>query len=46
MTSRREDIVRNAVEQTLSYALCRKLEAHDGPTVDAITVTLVETDGT
>ncbi|MGB0154394.1 MAG: DUF1592 domain-containing protein [Verrucomicrobiales bacterium] len=46
MTSRREDIVRNTVKQTLSYALCRKLEAYDGPTVDAITAKLVETDGT
>lgn len=46
MTSRREDIVRNSVKQTLSYALCRKLEAYDGPTVDAITAKLVETDGT
>lgn len=46
LTSRREDIVRNAVEQTLSYALCRKLEAHDGPTVDIITTRIVENGGT
>jgi len=37
MTSRREAIIRNIVERTLSYALCRKLGAHDGPTVEAIT---------
>tara|TARA_R110000850_G_scaffold148195_4_gene270415 strand:+ start:241 stop:2136 length:1896 start_codon:yes stop_codon:yes gene_type:complete len=46
LTTRREDIVRNAVEQTLSYALCRKLESHDGPAVESITTTLLESDGT
>ncbi len=46
LSVRREDIVRNAVEQTLSYALCRKLESHDGPTVKIITTTLLESDGT
>lgn len=46
MTSRREQITRNAVERLLSYALCRKLERFDRPTVDALTTQIVETNGT
>lgn len=46
LTARRESIIRNAVERTLSYALCRKLELHDQPTVKAITKTLDESNGT
>ncbi len=46
ITDRRRDIVRNAVEQTLSYALCRKLEAHDGPTVETITNRMVKPNST
>lgn len=46
LTTRREDITRNAVEQLLAYALCRKLERFDRPTVDALTKQIVETDGT
>lgn len=46
LTTRREQIVRNIVERTLSYAICRKLELYDRPTVDSITSTLVESDGT
>ena len=37
LTSHREKIVRNAVQKTLSYALCRKLGRFDMPVVDAIT---------
>ncbi len=43
---KRRDVILNAVEQTLAYALCRKLEAYDRPTVDRIADTLLETDGT
>ena len=46
LTSRRRDIVRNAVERTLAYALCRELERYDRPTVDAITDEIIETNGT
>lgn len=46
LTARRRDIVRNAVEQVLAYALCRKLELHDRPAVEEITDRLLENDGT
>ena len=46
LTSQRERVVRNAVERTLAYALCRKLVRGDQPVVDAITRQLCETDGT
>ncbi|MEM9017958.1 MAG: DUF1592 domain-containing protein, partial [Verrucomicrobiota bacterium] len=46
MTSRREAIVQNIVERTLSYALCRKLEAHDGPIVEAITKRMIADEAT
>ena len=43
---KRRAIIRNAVEQTLAYALARKLEVFDRPTVDAIAETIDETNGT
>jgi len=46
MTSQREVVVRNIVERTLAYALCRKLVRSDQPTVDEITENLCENDGT
>jgi hypothetical protein len=46
LTTRRRQIVRNIVERTLSYAVCRKLKLSDRPTVDNITNELLETDGT
>ena len=46
LTTQREAIIRNAVEQTLAYALCRKLEPFDRPAVDAIAKKIHETDGT
>ncbi|MHC4878559.1 MAG: DUF1592 domain-containing protein [Planctomycetota bacterium] len=46
LTTRKRQIVRNIVERTLSYAVCRKLELYDRPTVDTITNRLLETDGT
>ena len=33
-------------ERTLAYALCRNLERHDRPTVDAITDRLDSSNGT
>ena len=44
--SKRRDIIRNAVERTLAYALCRKLEAFDRPTIEAITEKIDESNGT
>jgi len=44
--SKRRDIIQNAVERTLAYALCRKLEAFDRPTIDAITEKIDESNGT
>tara|TARA_R110002072_G_scaffold303069_1_gene492609 strand:- start:103611 stop:105479 length:1869 start_codon:yes stop_codon:yes gene_type:complete len=46
VTTQREPVIRNIVERTLSYALCRKLEIFDRPTVDKIVSELVATDGT
>ena len=46
LTSQRETIVRNIVVRTLSYALCRKLERRDQPTVETITKNLCENNGT
>ncbi len=46
LSAKRGDIIRNAVEQVLAYALCRKLEPHDRPTVDQIAQTIDETNGT
>ncbi|MFT5857699.1 MAG: hypothetical protein ACI8XO_004961 [Verrucomicrobiales bacterium] len=45
MTSQRETVVRNIVERTLAFALCRKLVRADQPTVDAITKNLCAEDG-
>lgn len=46
VTSQREVVVRNIVKQLLAYALCRKLEIYDQPTVDDIVQKMVSTDGT
>jgi hypothetical protein len=46
VTSQREPVIRNIVNRTLSYALCRKLEIYDRPTVDKIVDELVASDGT
>lgn len=45
LTSKRKEIIRNAVEQTMAYALCRKLEAYDTPTITEITEKIDETNG-
>ncbi|MBT3469070.1 MAG: DUF1592 domain-containing protein [Opitutae bacterium] len=46
MTSQRENIVRNIVEQTLTYALCRELKRFDQSTVNTITKNLCRDNGT
>ncbi len=45
-TEKREVIIRNIVEQTLAYALCRKLEIYDRPTVETIVAELEANNGT
>ena len=45
VTSQRKRVERNIVERALSYALCRKLELFDRPTVDAITDKLHQSNG-
>ena len=46
LTSQREKIVRNAVERTLSYAMCRKVTRNDHPVINEITEKIVESNGT
>ncbi|MDG1895119.1 MAG: DUF1592 domain-containing protein [Fuerstiella sp.] len=45
-TSQRESVLRNIVEKTMSYALCRRLKIHDRPTVNLIVKQMSETNGT
>lgn len=46
LTARRESVVRNIVERTMSYALCRHLTIYDRPVVEAITHRMLTTNGT
>ncbi|MDE0867153.1 MAG: DUF1592 domain-containing protein [Rubripirellula sp.] len=46
LTSQREEIIRNLVKRMLSYALCRKLEIYDQPTVEEMVKRLDENNGT
>ena len=46
LTTQRRPVVRNAVERTLSYALCRKTERSDYPVIEEITEKIVESNGT
>jgi hypothetical protein len=46
VTTQKKAVIRNIVRQTLAYALCRKLELHDRPTVEQLTEHLHETNGT
>jgi hypothetical protein len=46
VTSQRESVIRNLVVQMLSYALCRKLEYYDEPTIGEITKKMLSTNGT
>ncbi|MEQ9406093.1 MAG: DUF1592 domain-containing protein [Fuerstiella sp.] len=45
-TSRQEAVIRNIVEKTMSYALCRKLTIYDQPVVTSITRRMTESNGT
>ena len=45
-SSQRTVVIRNIVERTMSYALCRKLQYFDKPTVDQIVKKMDETNGT
>lgn len=46
ITSRREQVIRTVTRQMLSYALCRKLQYYDRPTVEEIVEDMVKHDGT
>lgn len=46
ITSQKKRVIRNIVERTLSYALCRNLELFDLPTVEKVTNKLYESNGT
>jgi hypothetical protein len=46
VTSQRPIVIGNLVKRTLSYALCRKLEVYDQPTVAAISTKLLDHSGT
>jgi hypothetical protein len=46
VTSQRERVIRTIVQRTMSYAICRKLEIYDRPTIEAIVKELHENDGT
>lgn len=46
VTTKRQQIIRTIVQRTLSFALCRKLEIHDVPTVDRIVEQLEPDSGT
>lgn len=46
LTSQKPAVVRNIVEQTLAYALCRELEVYDISTVNQITDKMLQTNGT
>ena len=46
VTTQRRRIVQNVVSQMLSYALCRKLQIYDQPTVEAIVEAMDSGKGT
>lgn len=46
VTSQKEAVVRNLVVQMLAYALCRKLEYYDEPTIGEITTKMLSNHGT
>ena len=45
VTSQKERVIRNIVRRTMSYALCRKLEIYDQPTIEAIVADLDRNNG-
>lgn len=46
LTSRRQQVVRTVVKRMMSYALCRRLQYYDRPTIDSIVDDIVTSDGT
>lgn len=46
VTSQRERVIRNIVRRMVAYAVCRKLELYDRPSIDEITKRLSASDGT
>ncbi len=46
VTSQRERLIHTIVQRMMAYALCRKLEIYDKPTVDEIVKDLHDHDGT
>ena len=46
VSTQRRTVIRNLVERTLAYALCRKMEIYDQPTIDDITDRLMDDDAT
>ena len=46
ITGQRRAVVRNIVERTAAYALCRKLTIYDQPVLDSITEKMLAADGT
>lgn len=46
VTSQKKPILRNVIHRFMSYALCRKLEYYDRPTIDRIDARLQNSDGT
>src|SRR6056297_155507 len=45
VTTQRERVIRNIVRRTMAYALCRKLDRYDRPTVEKIVQEMDENDG-
>ncbi|MEM6689011.1 MAG: DUF1592 domain-containing protein [Planctomycetota bacterium] len=46
ITTEKETVIKNIVEKTLAYALCRELTVHDVPTVNRITAEMLATEAT
>ena len=46
VTSQRERVIRNIVRRMVAYAVCRKLELYDRPSIDEITKRMSASDGT
>lgn len=44
-TTQKEAVIRNIVERTLSFGLCRKLTIYDRPEVEQMTSVMIETNG-
>lgn len=44
-TTQKEAVVRNIVERTLSFGLCRQLTIYDRPEIERLTSVMIETNG-